>query len=660
MNTRNPGSVRDRWIGRAAGTGLVFLAILATCARRPRLPAEYGLLPGDRLVYETDYGTISKADFRALFESADPAASGASSAQTAGAQSYRTRLRGDLVMTVLERGPERLLCAYRIDHPRIELDIGGEDAPAQAEATAALVGRETFAEMEPGGRLLRVLVAPQTDSVTRGYILALLSKTQFVLPADARLGALLWTAVEEDPNGRYLARYETGASFEGRSAKGLPRNLAPFRKTKDGYLPAGSAGKALLPRLPTVVEPSGATEMVFDLRNGFLEAAAGSENERVTVSGKEVARVESRLSLRRLRGEKALPSELVALLEAFRWRRTVGDFIPLTMALSEEESELAIQRAALGQATLGSLMAELAEAEAAGLKQNTGLYLKFKALVYLYPEASADLGKRLADASASSIARDIIGGALSTVGHPEAQAALTEVIRSHRAEPGFIMGLIQGLSQVRFPTESAEKTLGDIAAGPADESVYTAALYGLGSMSRNLKATDPGRAGRIVEELLALMRPSMTEKATDTVLKALGNSGSDKALPVLMDYTRHGSWPLRASAAAALRFVDSGQADTVLETVLGSDPDAVVRRSALLALGYRKPTAETVRAQIRALSQDESEAVRLAALNNMANMAGGFPEILDVIRRAAKEDVSESVRQTAGNILSAHGSRVSR
>lgn len=642
-------------MSRPAASWLALLALFATCAKRPPVPSGYGLSPGDRRVYEIDYRTASKADLRVLFEGRDPAGTGASPAALAEPRSYKTLLRGRLVMTVLEKGPEGLLCAYRIEHPQLELELEGNESPVQAGTIATLLGRETFARMDPKGRLRGVLLVPQADSMTRGFVLALLAKTQFVLPADPRPGATTWTAEEEDPSGRYRARYESGASFEGRNVKSFPEGLAAFRKTKETYLPAVAAAKPLLARLPTAVEPSGATEMVFDANGGFLEASAGSETDRVTVSGREVARVESRFSLRRVGGGTAPPSERLALLEAFRWRRTAGDFIPLTMALSEEESELAIQRTALGQATFESLKADLTAAETAVRKPALDLYLKFKALIYLHPEVAADLGEALAAAPAESVTRDIIGGALGAVGHPEAQAALAKALLSRIDGPAFAMGLIQALSQVRFPTGPAVRALQDVAAGAGDESLSAAALLGLGTMSRSLKETDPVRAERIAEDLIATRRPSMTERAMDVLLKAMGNSGSDKAIPLMREFIEHGSARLRASAAAGLRFVDSGEADPILAGILASDEDALVRTSALLALGFRKPTAETAEAHIRAVSQDASEAVRLAALSNLGNMTEEFPEVLAVIRRVAEEDDSESIRKTAANILSTRG-----
>lgn len=649
---RNSGRRRDVGTSRQVAPGLALLALLASCARPPAIPSAYGLSPGDRRTYEIGHETASKADLRALFVENDPAGAGTPAAATDGPRSYRTLLRGRLLLTVLERGAEGLLVAYRVDDARVELQLDGQEAAGQAEVTADLIGRETFARLDPQGRLRGVILPPQTDNMTKGFILALLSKTQFVLPQGPRAGATAWTAEEEDPNGRYQARYEASSSFAGRRAGAFPKGMAAFRKTKVAYVPTAAAKRSLLPRLPTVVEPAGTIEVLFDTTGGCLEAAAGEETERITVSGREVARVESRFSLRRVAGGTVASSELVAQLEAFRWRRASADLVSPTMALSEEESEQAIQRTALGTETLESLKADLASAAAAGRKPELDLYLKFKALIYLHPEAAADLGAALAAAPAGSVTGDIIGGALGAVGHPEAQAALTKALLARRDEQELAARLIQTLSQVRFPTAAAEQALWEFAAGPGDENLRAAALLGLGTMSRSLKETDPARAERVAAGLVALRTASMTEKAADILLKALGNSGSARVLPVMRDRISSGSARLRASAAAGLRFVSSAEVDPILISVLTSDEDALVRTNALLAMGFRKPTAATAEAHILALSRDESEAVRLAALNNMGSWVGEFPEVLAAIRRAAGEDSSESVRRTAAAILS--------
>lgn len=91
------------------------------------------------------------------------------------------------------------------------------------------------------------------------------------------------------------------------------------------------------------------------------------------------------------------PKELTTLRDANTKREKVAPAIALSATPTEAEVEAKIQRQELGDATLESLLADLEKAEASPDKNqnNTSLYLKFKALIYLHPESSAALGKHL-------------------------------------------------------------------------------------------------------------------------------------------------------------------------------------------------------------------------------------------------------------------------
>jgi HEAT repeat protein len=645
------------WAVPAAGLGVALLISSVTRARSPAFRLSYRLSPGDRLIYAIRYQSSSQTDFRNLFQPNSVPQGEASEAPVLQAQSYRALLNGELAVEVLKRDAAGLLCAVRVMDPSVELNVDDRESPARAETVALSLARDIFAEMSPRGRIVRVLVASDLDTLARGFIFSVLSKIQFVLPEGRGVARGTWQAEEDDPNGRYLARYvreEPNGVAEGPS---LPPNLLAFRKTRTGYLPQSPGNEALLPRLPTVIHPGGGLRILFDTKGGFVDTIEGSETERVTVSGREVALVESRIALRCIKKEAVPAPELRAAAERYMSQSSVSEFVPLSMALSEKESEQDIQRTALGQATLDTLTADLARAEADGLKSDTSLYLKFKALVYLHPEVSPALGKLLSSASPGSLTGDILGGALAAVGNPSAQAVLAQIILARRSEPEFVLDLIQDLARVRFPTEAAERAFRELASGTTDRRVYEAALFGLGTMSRNLKETSPERAAGIADWLASLVRPAMAPQNLDTVLKALGNSGSGKALPVLREFSRDPSSSLRAAAVTGLRFVGPGEADDILAETLASDADASVRAAALLALSFRPPTARTLQAEVQAVLKDSSESVRLAALENLGRIAGGSSQILAVIKRVADADPSESVRKSAAAMLSNSGEK---
>jgi HEAT repeat protein len=132
---------------------------------------------------------------------------------------------------------------------------------------------------------------------------------------------------------------------------------------------------------------------------------------------------------------------------------------------------------------------------------------------------------------------------------------------------------------------------------------------------------------------------------------ALGNAGSARALPVIARFIAHPSPLLRASAAAALRWIDAAPVDGWLVRCLVSDPDATVRQEAAAALGFREPTAETIAAQQRAFRAEPVDGIRLAILSNLGRARRAFPELQEFIRKAAASDGSTNVRKAAASLV---------
>jgi hypothetical protein len=128
---------------------------------------------------------------------------------------------------------------------------------------------------------------------------------------------------------------------------------------------------------------------------------------------------------------------------------------------NEKEGEAAIHKSELGNDTLESLLSDLARADAtsAQSKNYTPLYLKFKALVYLHPEDCVTLGKLLVSALPRSVKMQILAGALSAVGHAQAQAAITTAIQARSKDWLALSLLIPVLGGLNNPTPNTEAAL---------------------------------------------------------------------------------------------------------------------------------------------------------------------------------------------------------
>jgi len=648
--------------GFALAFALILVALVAACfaareagpARRPAetSPSEapaanpiiHRFVAGQRLVYRLDYASSSSYDLQSLF-GAQPSTKQPATPSSL-AQSFETSAQGELAATVIGRQGDHLLIAYSLRQPKVRLTANGQEAAAQAEAVSAGLGRNLFAQVNSRGRVIAVLIEPGANNLAQTFVRALLAATQFTLPEEPAAGMQNWETQEDDPNGQFTARYEaeTGAAQTG---------LRTFRKTKLRYLQPRRPGRPNQFDPQTTIKPSGQLIAGFDFSHGRLVSLNGSESQTILIANKTVARVNTTLSLNFVRSETAVPAELSALRRENEARGRLVAAVPLS-ATSKEAGERAIHRSELGEATLESLLAGLAKAESASDHHNDRLYLKFKALVYLHPESSVEIGKILAKAGAESFTMRTLTAALGSVGHAEAQQALVNALRARSQDETALRLLIPALGEASRPTPLAEAALRDLAFNSSNLSgreIASMAQLALGAMAQTLAPTAPDRAKNLVERFLKELASASSEQAIRQWLLVLGNAGADQALPAIARFTDHPSPSLRAAAASSLRWIEDPRADELLAKALTSDPEATVRSEAAAALSYREMNAATFEAQKRAFQADKAVNVRLTLLRNLWRAQGTFPEARTLAGTAAAKDESKEVRKQAQAIM---------
>src|SRR5207247_476181 len=140
----------------------------------------------------------------------------------------------------------------------------------------------------------------------------------------------------------------------------------------------------------------------------------GSESRATVIAGKAIAKTDTTIRLDLLSNEIVSLADLVLMRQAIAAREKTEQPISLYAPRSEKESQEVIYRNELGSATLKDLLDELARFEASTdqSKDETDLYLKFKALIFLRPESSATLAQILAAADPKSITMQMLSGAL--------------------------------------------------------------------------------------------------------------------------------------------------------------------------------------------------------------------------------------------------------
>lgn len=646
-----PGLSPCQWLAApitSMGAAVILASIgwpagLGSGAERPTLAYQFPV--GEARVYKLEYSSSSASDVGALFRK-----QGASDAQgtpgSASSTSFETKVSGEFVATVLEEKRQTPLIAYRLHDPSVMFRVNGQEAASEGARLRSDLGREVFAQVTREGRVVSVRVDPQVRTLSRSFVLTLIAATQFVLPDIKGGGSPKWEVEEEDPNGRYLARYEVVESAAGGDKTPA---AAGIRKTKVRYLKPPSQLAPGQLELPVHILPSGSMLGTFDLNAGRLVSLEGSESQIVEISDKRVASTETKLRLDFLRRQQLSRSQLDALRRAnSRLEKTVAA-IPLSWQGPEKESEEALQRQKLGAATLEDLLAELKRAEQSGMKPpgDIELFFKFRALVYLQPAVSEKLAGVIAEAQTRSLTMSMLAEALGAVGHPEAQAALVSVIGKRSEDVGTVTFVLPFLAAVASPTQVAEETLQKLAFGSSPPQISYAALLALGTMARNLLRRSPERAQGIVETIVNQFAENQEAESARRLLLALGNSGSPRALPVVRRYVAHPQPEVRVAAVGSLRFIESSDAEAMLLRALTEDAETTVRQEAANALGNRQMSPEAFRGQRRTFETDKDDSVRLALLDNLWNARKKFPEVLDVVRAAAAKDGSPEVRRKA-------------
>jgi len=629
-------------------TGFVVLVLLlATNCVRPVSDAPYRFIVGERSSYVLEYASTSASDFSAVF---GPSGSGPPNAPSPLRQSFETTVRGTMTFTVLDRDGEGVTTAVRFPEARVELIANGLNAPEDAAIIAADLEKPVFARISPRGRVVSVLVDPSVGVTSRGYVLSLLAATQFVFPEGRRPASGVWTVEEEGPNGTYVADYQRAGSVENASAAGA---RAKFVKTKARYLspPKKKISKAI--EIGTVIVPKGETETVFDFGEGRLISLGGTETEDCFINERPVS--SARNTIRLLYKGKDAPGarEMTALSSARTALAAAAAAVPLSAKPSGKEAEAASYKKDLGDATLEGLLAELKGAEAsAGPKFDpTPLYLRFRALIYLHPEACAAVGETLSGARPDGVTMKVLCTALNSIGHAEAQAAVGAAVRKRCTDENALFKLLFALSTVAEPTLEAETVLHELADGSADPNIAVMARLALGSMARRLGQTAPPRAAAIVAQFSRELSSARTPETQKPYLLALGNAGSADGLPALKRFIEDLNPDLRGAAVRALRFLESAEAEGLILRALASDPEAEVRTQAAGALDKREMTHAAFETEKNAFLKDTSPLVRLAVMGNLWKARHEFAEVKGLIEQAARNDPSKDVREAAGALL---------
>ncbi len=598
----------------------------------------YQFTPGQRLVYNVDYLNSSKSDLRVLFQDIKTNNSAAPAGVNGFTNDFKVSFKGKLVVTVLEQKDNKIFVSYSLPNSVVKIISSGQEAVEQGQLIQEDLKQEIFAELNSQGKVISVSFDPNLSDISQNFARTLLSISQFVTPSSDR-NPSNWETQEDDPNGKYIARYES--------------SWGKFEKTKLRYLESVSGKQPNTSEVKTTIKPEGKLTANFNLQDGYLTSLKGTESQQIIISKKNVGQVKTELDMTYVSQTVLNPTQLTKLQTAKTERNKLAQSVALSATPSEAETEAKIQRQELEDATLETLLADLKKAEASSdsNQNHTPLYLKLKALVYLQPETSQTLGKLLLKADAQSLTMQILSGALSAVGNSQAQTALANTINARSQDWDALYVLIPSLGSVNNPTQEAENILNQLAFNSNDERIASTAQLALGTVAYNLTQTSPNRANKIVKQFVQKLSKTKSEEQTRQYLLVLGNTGSTNAFDTIVSFTKVSAPKIRGAATSALRLIDNKQVDDVITKILTGDADDSVRLEAATTLGYREINPETFKIQKQAFTSEKSVTVRLALLRNLWQVREQFPEVEKLVKKAAQNDASPEVKEAAASII---------
>jgi hypothetical protein len=449
---------------------------------------------------------------------------------------------------------------------RHRLSALGRDLLADpAAARELLLGREALVEIDGRGTVQAVRFRPSDPTLWKNLMLGLLGELSMSLPADPSPS---WQVRETGPSGLAEARYQWD---DGRIER---RRLRYETLTVLGDRPCADCTQSLASAGAIELDPRGLVHRILD-----------DETLRVVgASAGELAATETHLDLR------------LAAIAAFDPPDEVADgdleLSHLGQPIEGARLEAELLASRVGGLKVPELLAEIDRYGAGSGSLPRGFISRASGLLIQHPELCARLARTASRADASTRTRALLLDLLASAAHPQAQAAMREVLESAavRTDPAYPT-LLERLAFLPRPerasTELVQKRL-QAAQAAGEPELARAAAHTLGALAGALTRSGEGELGHELHaQLASLLGQARTTEDKQALLAALGNANLPEGVDTLVGYAHADEPALRAQAALALR---ASEADVARQALLrsASDADAGVESAALAALSTRR------------------------------------------------------------------------
>jgi hypothetical protein len=573
--------------------------------------------PGDRRTYEV---------------------SGASAAEINGSPLTQFEVSGRLAVTAVEVGAERVLMAAQLSSPRLTTKL----TPLQAEfrKLEGELGTPFLFEIGPGGAVAIFHFRDEPSGLVLGVRRWLAAVLQPPPPGPGEA----WTTEESDATGRYQIQYRTTTT---------PRTFAR-RKLRYVSLDTRATAQpgASAPSLAPQVDRSEGT-VKLDV-SGVVDAVEIDEQVHTTSAQMLPIQSTTRIALRTVASEQAA---LAALRDGRALAKDARRFDPTRPPASPARATPAVDDAHIAGRTLADVLAGLRRyggeqlpADGAGRKavnkEEIDLYTALEALIRRRPGTVKELVASINKGDKADIA---MIDALGSSGLVEAHRALVAMLKARKLDRVRLKVAAIALSRTQRPTRESIEGLRAALDVPG---LRIQAMYGIGTSIRHLReAGDEAQAERLLAIIVDRLRRSRDPVETVTALRAIANSGHEKAFSAVEPWFASDNGGIRSSAMEALQLMKHPRVDAVLAEHIGGDTFIDARVGALRAAHLRPSSPALEQAAIRCAQTDKAPSVRLGAVRALEGWLPARPSLLPILQAIAEHETHEAVRAQARNAV---------
>lgn len=540
----------------------------------------------------------------------------------AGSMHKRIALEGTLNMRLLEVKGDRIRAAIQISPVKVK--VGAQEVPDAGKIYSTLF----FAEITSEGKFLNFDFSNEIAADDEKNIINTVRSFQCIIEKGFSKS---WKLKEDDVNGTASVRYTAEDGV--------------IKRVKESYISVLSTADQ--DSSDTKIEVKNSTYIVkYDKNSSWISETNGQELL-AYVSGKNVfLKTSTRISLKKLSDIQDPSLAIWGDGLSYGAARSLWSSLPknrISFAMASEQMKI---RQKIGNKKLDEYLKDFFSKH----KNFTSSALT-DIVDYLraFPEESAKVPDLLLSLTLNQQQRAILTHALARAAHPEAQDALSRIMKG----PAFLkenrVQAVIAFADIPVPQKNSVNSLWETYNNKAaGKEISDTAILSLGSISKTFNKSESDEDRELSDDIkkrIGADLKSVTDMGRQVaLLHAACNTGDNSFIDPVSSFLSNDNPNIRSSAAASLSRLPSEKVDEILCEQLVSEKNINVRGSVVTALEQREPTEQAVKTVLGQIGNEENEIVR-GEMYNYLMKNREKPEVKEKLVELKKTESSLACRK---------------